>query len=148
MVASVHDVEAVAGQGEAGDLHKASIGKLGSHQHIATDRDALAGNRSLDRMKLFAKIEADITGKVRNLRVAFPGDTNIFRFYTQLIMLDFALGMLVGGGVPTMNLRVDFLRPATGDPVISSTRWCGSALAALRPVEITMVPDSRSVSRS
>lgn len=27
---------------------------------------------------------------------------------------DFALGMLVGGGVPTMNLRVDYLRPATG----------------------------------
>lgn len=27
---------------------------------------------------------------------------------------DFALGMLVGGGVPTMNLRVDYLRPAVG----------------------------------
>jgi uncharacterized protein (TIGR00369 family) len=27
---------------------------------------------------------------------------------------DFALGMLVGGGVPTMNLRIDYLRPATG----------------------------------
>lgn len=27
---------------------------------------------------------------------------------------DFALGMLVGGGVPTINLRVDYLRPATG----------------------------------
>ncbi|OWT73494.1 MULTISPECIES: PaaI family thioesterase [unclassified Achromobacter] len=25
---------------------------------------------------------------------------------------DFAIGMLVGGGVPTMNLRVDYLRPA------------------------------------
>ncbi|MEI2417983.1 PaaI family thioesterase [Orrella sp. JC864] len=27
---------------------------------------------------------------------------------------DFAIGMLVGGGVPTMNLRVDYLRPAIG----------------------------------
>lgn len=27
---------------------------------------------------------------------------------------DFALGMMVGGGVPTMNLRVDYLRPAIG----------------------------------
>jgi len=27
---------------------------------------------------------------------------------------DFAIGMLVGGGVPTMNLRIDYLRPATG----------------------------------
>jgi uncharacterized protein (TIGR00369 family) len=27
---------------------------------------------------------------------------------------DFALGILVGGGVPTMNLRIDYLRPAIG----------------------------------
>jgi uncharacterized protein (TIGR00369 family) len=27
---------------------------------------------------------------------------------------DFALGIVVGGGVPTMNLRVDYLRPAIG----------------------------------
>ena len=27
---------------------------------------------------------------------------------------DLAIGMLVGGGVPTINLRVDYLRPATG----------------------------------
>lgn len=27
---------------------------------------------------------------------------------------DFALGMLIGGGVPTMNLRVDYLRPGVG----------------------------------
>lgn len=28
---------------------------------------------------------------------------------------DFAIGMAVGGGVPTMNLRIDYLRPAVGD---------------------------------
>jgi len=28
---------------------------------------------------------------------------------------DFAIGMLVGGGVPTINLRVDYVRPAIGD---------------------------------
>lgn len=27
---------------------------------------------------------------------------------------DFAVGMQVGGGVPTMNLRIDYLRPAVG----------------------------------
>ncbi|MDB5853404.1 MAG: hypothetical protein JWR22_1445 [Herminiimonas sp.] len=27
---------------------------------------------------------------------------------------DFAVGMLLGGGVPTMNLRIDYLRPAMG----------------------------------
>jgi uncharacterized protein (TIGR00369 family) len=30
------------------------------------------------------------------------------------IVGDFAIGMMVGGGVPTMNLRVDYLRPASG----------------------------------
>lgn len=28
---------------------------------------------------------------------------------------DFAIGMALGGGVPTMNLRIDYLRPAIGD---------------------------------
>ena len=28
---------------------------------------------------------------------------------------DFAIGMLVGGGVPTMNFRTDYLRPAIGN---------------------------------
>ncbi|QUS40038.1 PaaI family thioesterase [Tardiphaga alba] len=27
---------------------------------------------------------------------------------------DFAIGMMVGGGVPTMNLRIDYLRPGVG----------------------------------
>ena len=30
------------------------------------------------------------------------------------IVGDFAIGMLVGGGVPTINLRIDYLRPAIG----------------------------------
>ena len=28
---------------------------------------------------------------------------------------DFAVGMMVGGGVPTLNIRVDYLKPAVGD---------------------------------
>ena len=28
---------------------------------------------------------------------------------------DFAIGMLAGGGVPTINLRIDYLRPSVGD---------------------------------
>ena len=32
---------------------------------------------------------------------------------------DFAIGMAVGGGVPTMNLRIDYLRPAVGDSLRS-----------------------------
>jgi uncharacterized protein (TIGR00369 family) len=35
---------------------------------------------------------------------------------------DFALGMLLGGGIPTMNLRVDYLKPAVGDSITSVAR--------------------------
>jgi uncharacterized protein (TIGR00369 family) len=34
------------------------------------------------------------------------------------IVGDFAIGMMVGGGVPTMNLRIDYLKPAIGEAVI------------------------------
>lgn len=46
---------------------------------------------------------------------------------------DFALGMLVGGGVPTMNLRVDYLRPATGDYVdgVAVVRRSGRSSAVI-----------------
>ena len=32
------------------------------------------------------------------------------------IVGDFAVGMAVGGGVPTINLRIDYLRPAEPGP--------------------------------
>jgi len=35
---------------------------------------------------------------------------------------DFAIGMLVGGGVPTINLRTDYLRPAIGEALIAVAR--------------------------
>ena len=35
---------------------------------------------------------------------------------------DFAIGMLVGGGVPTMNLRVDYLKPAVGAALVGTAR--------------------------
>jgi uncharacterized protein (TIGR00369 family) len=35
---------------------------------------------------------------------------------------DFAIGMVVGGGVPTMNLRIDYLRPAVGEFVQGTGR--------------------------
>lgn len=35
---------------------------------------------------------------------------------------DFAIGMLVGGGVPTINLRIDYLRPAVGQSVSGTAR--------------------------
>jgi uncharacterized protein (TIGR00369 family) len=38
------------------------------------------------------------------------------------IVGDFAIGMMIGGGVPTMNLRIDYLKPAVGDAVIGVAR--------------------------
>ena len=35
---------------------------------------------------------------------------------------DFAIGMLVGGGVPTMNFRTDYLRPAIGGALVAVAR--------------------------
>ena len=35
---------------------------------------------------------------------------------------DFAIGMLVGGGVPTINLRIDYLKPAVGDALTATAR--------------------------
>jgi uncharacterized protein (TIGR00369 family) len=38
------------------------------------------------------------------------------------IVGDFAIGMLVGGGVPTMNFRTDYLRPAIGSALVAVAR--------------------------
>jgi uncharacterized protein (TIGR00369 family) len=35
---------------------------------------------------------------------------------------DFAIGMLVGGGVPTINFRTDYLRPAIGSALVAVAR--------------------------
>lgn len=35
---------------------------------------------------------------------------------------DFAIGMQVGGGVPTMNFRTDYLRPAIGSAITAIAR--------------------------
>ena len=35
---------------------------------------------------------------------------------------DYAVGMTVGGGVPTINLRVDYLRPAVGGSLTATAR--------------------------
>jgi len=35
---------------------------------------------------------------------------------------DWAIGMALGGGVPTINLRVDYLRPATGAALTATAR--------------------------
>jgi len=46
---------------------------------------------------------------------------------------DFAIGMLVGGGVPTMNLRIDYLRPGMAPYVeaIATVRKAGCSAAVV-----------------
>ena len=38
------------------------------------------------------------------------------------IVGDFAVGMAVGGGVPTINLRIDYLKPAVGSLLTGTAR--------------------------
>ncbi len=38
------------------------------------------------------------------------------------IVGDFAVGMAVGGGVPTINLRIDYVRPAMGSALSATAR--------------------------
>src|SRR5262247_4175509 len=53
---------------------------------------------------------------------------------------DFAVGMTVGGGVPTMNFRIDYLRPAIGDALtaVARVRRAGRTAAI---VDIEVVDD-------
>jgi uncharacterized protein (TIGR00369 family) len=46
---------------------------------------------------------------------------------------DFALVILVGGGVPTINLRIDYLRPAGGDKLraTASVRRAGRTIGVV-----------------
>lgn len=53
---------------------------------------------------------------------------------------DFAIGMLVGGGVPTMNLRIDYLRPATGN-LLSGTAKVRRAGRTVAVVDIDVFDD-------
>jgi len=50
---------------------------------------------------------------------------------------DFAIGMMIGGGVPTMNFRTDYLRPAIGEALtaVARVRRAGKT-AAIVDVEV------------
>jgi uncharacterized protein (TIGR00369 family) len=57
---------------------------------------------------------------------------------------DFAIGMMVGGGVPTMNLRTDYLRPAIGEALtaVARVRRAGKNTAV---VDIEVVDDEKKL---
>ena len=57
---------------------------------------------------------------------------------------DFAIGMTVGGGVPTMNFRTDFLRPAIGEflTAVARVRRAGRTTAI---VDIEVVDDENKL---
>ena len=60
---------------------------------------------------------------------------------------DFAIGMLVGGGVPTMNFRTDYLRPAIGEALtaVARVRRAGKTAAI---VDIEVVDDGKETRRA
>jgi uncharacterized protein (TIGR00369 family) len=57
---------------------------------------------------------------------------------------DFAVGMLVGGGVPTINLRTDYLRPGIGEALtaVARVRRMGKTSAV---VDIEVTDDEKRI---
>jgi uncharacterized protein (TIGR00369 family) len=55
---------------------------------------------------------------------------------------DFAIGMLIGGGVPTMNFRTDYLRPAIGEALtaVARVRRAGKTTAT---VDVEVLDDEK-----
>ena len=57
---------------------------------------------------------------------------------------DFAVGMAVGGGVPTINLRIDYLRPAVGG-VLTGTARVRRAGRTVALVDVEVYDEQRSL---
>ena len=57
---------------------------------------------------------------------------------------DFAIGMLVGGGVPTMNFRTDYLRPAIGNALVAVARVRRAGKTA-SVVDVEVIDDEERV---
>ncbi len=57
---------------------------------------------------------------------------------------DFAIGMLLGGGVPTINFRIDYLKPAVGDSLtaVARVRRAGRTVSV---VDIDILNDKDSL---
>src|SRR3981189_2048822 len=72
MTASMQDIEAVARQHHTRNLHESPARQLGCDQQVAANRNPLSGNSGFDGVKLFAKVQADQTGKIGNMLVALP----------------------------------------------------------------------------
>ena len=57
---------------------------------------------------------------------------------------DFAIGMAVGGGVPTINVRIDYLRPAVGG-VLTGTARVRRAGRTVALVDVDVYDEQRAL---
>lgn len=57
---------------------------------------------------------------------------------------DFAIGMAVGGGVPTINVRIDYLRPAVGG-VLTGTARVRRAGRTVALVDVEVYDEQRAL---
>ncbi len=57
---------------------------------------------------------------------------------------DFAIGMAVGGGVPTINLRIDYLRPAVGG-ILTGTARVRRAGRTVALVDVDVYDEQRTL---
>jgi uncharacterized protein (TIGR00369 family) len=95
---------------------------------------------SLDREKQRVVVELPLSAEFER----YPGTR---QFHGGVIATlidvagDFALVALLGGGVPTINLRIDYLRPATGDR-LSATAFVRRAGKTIGIVDIEVTDSS------
>jgi uncharacterized protein (TIGR00369 family) len=57
---------------------------------------------------------------------------------------DYAIGMAVGGGVPTINLRIDYLRPAVGS-ILTGTARVRRAGRTVALVDVDVYDEQRAL---
>lgn len=54
---------------------------------------------------------------------------------------DFGIALVLGGGVPTINLRVDYLRPAIGDVTATATVRRAGRTIGVADIDVTDAQD-------
>jgi uncharacterized protein (TIGR00369 family) len=60
------------------------------------------------------------------------------------IVGDFAVALIVGGGVPTMNIRIDYLKPAVGAAITATARVRRSG-RTVSVVDVDVLDESKAL---
>ena len=120
LIAGIHFLTALIGLFAIPQLvdNFADIVRSKSQAHPATRFGSVLPRLSdLKRIRLPVAIGAPVGAFLGIL----PGAGGPIAAFIDIVG-DFAIGILVGGGVPTINLRIDYLKPAVGEALTASAR--------------------------